>query len=310
MLIEFHRTMLADAVRSAAFHEALKRVIVPGHTTMADLGAGTGILSFLARQLGAAEVHLVEQGDVLALAERIAERNGIDGLEFWHCHSSEIMDPPQVDVVVAEVLGNLAFEEGVIETLADAARFLKPGGVLIPAAIEQWAAPVTSPAPGEALRSWDAVGYGLDFRDARVVGYDNVYVRRILPGHLLGGAEVARRIDKARFGPDLDGHREGTVSWDLAAPAQVHGFALWWRCELVPGVDLSTSPWGPPTHWDQVFVPVAEPLQLERGDALGLHVASETGGGSGIGFAWEVTQARAGAILAHETHDLGSGHLG
>ncbi len=42
MLIEFHRKMLADGVRSAAFEAALRRVIRPGETTVADIGAGTG----------------------------------------------------------------------------------------------------------------------------------------------------------------------------------------------------------------------------------------------------------------------------
>ena len=51
MLIEFHRTMLADAVRNAAFHEALRRVIVPGRTTVADIGCGTGLLAFMASRL-------------------------------------------------------------------------------------------------------------------------------------------------------------------------------------------------------------------------------------------------------------------
>ena len=42
MRIEYHRTLVADRVRNAAFHAALKAVITPGETVVADVGAGTG----------------------------------------------------------------------------------------------------------------------------------------------------------------------------------------------------------------------------------------------------------------------------
>src|SRR5690606_29820292 len=58
MSIEFHRRMLADRVRYDAFREAFARTIVPGRTTVADIGAGTGILAFLARELNATDIWL------------------------------------------------------------------------------------------------------------------------------------------------------------------------------------------------------------------------------------------------------------
>ncbi len=57
--IELHRKLLGDRVRNEAFQAALKKVIKPGKTTVADLGAGTGFLSFLARQLGAQHCTLI-----------------------------------------------------------------------------------------------------------------------------------------------------------------------------------------------------------------------------------------------------------
>src|SRR6185503_7889877 len=77
MLIEFHRTILADRLRNEAFHEALRRVIVPGQTTVADVGSGTGLLGFMAARLGAKRVYLYEHGDVLALSKTLARRNHI-----------------------------------------------------------------------------------------------------------------------------------------------------------------------------------------------------------------------------------------
>ena len=125
MSIEFHRRMLADRVRHEAFRAALKRAIKPGSSTVADIGAGTGVLAFFARELGAREVWLYDPGAALGLAEVVAARNGIDGLHLVPERSLDVVEPPRVDVVVAEVLGNFAYEEDVLETLRDAQRFLE-----------------------------------------------------------------------------------------------------------------------------------------------------------------------------------------
>ena len=97
--IELHRKLLGDEVRNIAFQQALKQVIKPGLTTIADLGAGTGFLSFLARQLGAAHCTLVEYTDTLGLAQELARSNRIDQLSFIRGHSGELKKPPKVDVL-------------------------------------------------------------------------------------------------------------------------------------------------------------------------------------------------------------------
>jgi protein arginine N-methyltransferase 1 len=308
VLIDFHRKMLADRVRHDAYREALARVLVPGRSTVADLGAGTGVLSFFARELGARECWLYEPGAALQLAETIAARNGIDGLHFVAEWSHLVEDPPRVDVVVAEVFGNFALEEGVLETLADAQRYLAPGGRLIPGGLEQWVAPVASERFERELRSWREVGHGLDLADAEAMSRNNMYVQAIEPGDLLPVAP--RRWDALDFSKPQDPQRRGSARWQLASSGTVAGFALWWDALLVPGVTLSTSPHAPRTHWDQVYLPLAAPLALAAGDALAIEIASETGGGeAGIAVAWRVVQERAGRVVAEQQLDIGSGYL-
>src|ERR671911_2317153 len=115
MSIEFHRRMLADRVRHEAFRAALKHAIRPGTSTVADIGAGTGVLAFFARELGAREVWLYDPGPALALAETVAAHNGIEGLHFVAERSLDVAHPPLVDIVISEVLGNFAYEEDVLE---------------------------------------------------------------------------------------------------------------------------------------------------------------------------------------------------
>ncbi len=309
MSIEFHRRMLADRVRHDAFREALKRAIVPGESSVADIGAGTGVLAFFARELGAREVWLYDPGAALALAEAVAARNGIDGLNFVPERSLDVADPPPANVVVAEVLGNFAYEEGVLETLRDARRFLAPGGTLIPRSIVQWAAPVTADRFEQDFRTWRGVGHGLDFADAEHVTRNNMYVFAIEPRDLLDAAPA--RWDTLELTADIDSRRSGRAAWTLAADATVFGFALWWECTLAPGVVLSTSPFAPRTHWDQIYLPLLEPVAALRGDEIAIELASETGGDdTGIDVRWTVEHLRGTAALARQSLDIRDGFIG
>lgn len=308
MSIEFHRRMLADRVRHEAFRAALKHAIRPGESTVADIGAGTGVLAFFARELGAREVWLYDPGSALELAEVVAARNGIDGLNFVSARSLDVEDPPRVDVVVAEVLGNFAYEEDVLETLRDAQRFLLPGGTLIPAALEQWVAPVTTDRFERDLRSWRDVGFGLDWSDAERITRNNMYVYAIEPKDLLAGSAVA--WDSLAFDGPIESRRSGHVAWQPTAAATVHGFALWWHCTLAPGITLSTSPHAPRTHWDQIYLPVLESLTVEAGDELTLRLECETGGEeAGIEVRWTIEQRRSGERVGEQTLSIGTGYL-
>ena len=51
----------------------MKRSIKPGRSSILDIGAGTGFLSFLAMRLGAREATLIEYSDALDLAEELAD---------------------------------------------------------------------------------------------------------------------------------------------------------------------------------------------------------------------------------------------
>jgi protein arginine N-methyltransferase 1 len=310
MSIEFHRRMLADSLRHDAFRAALARVLHPARSTVADIGAGTGVLAFFARELGAREVWLYDPGVALALAQVVAKRNSIEHLHFVPARSLDVLEPPPVDVVVAEVLGNFAYEEGVLETLRDARRFLVPGGTLIPHSIVQWVAPVTADRFEREFRSWRNIGHGLDWSDAERVTRNNMYVFAIEPKDLLLDAPPAS-WDALEFSGEIDSRRAGRVAWTLRSNATIFAFALWWECTLVPGVVLSTSPFGERTHWDQIYLPLLEPLTGRAGDEVSLAISSETGGDeSGIDVRWTAEHRRGGTVVSQQSLDIAQGFLG
>ena len=96
-------------------------------------------------------------------------------------------------MIISETLGNYPFEENIIGTLNDAReRFLKPGGSIIPAAVEQFARPVLGERLYSELAAWDEVGYGLDFSRLPSWSFNNIYVRWLTPADLLDGGAAAK----------------------------------------------------------------------------------------------------------------------
>jgi protein arginine N-methyltransferase 1 len=88
------------------------------------------------------------------------------------------------------------------------------------------------------------------------------------------------------------------------------GLALWWSAELAPGVTLSTSPTAPPTHWEQLYLPVLAPIAARRGQTLSCQLRSTTSYGRGTNVTWGLTLSDAsGRALVRQALDLERGYL-
>ena len=311
MRIEYHRTLLADRVRNEAFHEALKRVIVPGQTKVVDIGCGTGFLGFMAAKLGAKRVVLIETAEIATLAKKLAKANGLRNIEVVPAHSTELEPPERFDVAVSETLGNYAFEENIIETLGDARdRYLEPGGVLIPGKVTQMVCPVVSAKLHADLTTWDKVGFGLTFDAAKDMGLNNIYVRWLVAADLLDAGEAAQVWDKVDLAKATKTTRIGNATWDFKAPATISGLAIWWTAELVDGLSLGTGPFDPRTHWEQLYLPAAEPFEVRRGETLAARLRSTTSYGQGTNVTWTLAVADSkGRERVKQAMDLSKGFL-
>lgn len=311
MRIEYHRTLIADTVRNEAFYAALKAVIRSGESVVADIGAGTGLLGLMAARLGAKEVFLYEAAEVAGVAAAVLKRNRVRNCHLMPCHSTEMDDPPRVDVVVSETLGNYALEENIVTTLADARkRHLKPGGVVIPSRIRQFVAPVTSDRIARELGVWDEVGHGIDLSPARTMSLNNIYVRTLMPAELLGGVGGSRLWDDVDLTRDGRSSRKGEGRWTIARAQSIHGFALWWQADLAPGITLSTAPDAPRTHWEQLYCPLLEPLHAAAGDEIAIQLRSRSTEAAGTHIAWTAVHTDAkGRQRARQVLDLDKGWL-
>ncbi|HRK19833.1 MAG TPA: 50S ribosomal protein L11 methyltransferase, partial [Hyphomicrobiaceae bacterium] len=293
------------------FHKALASVVVPGKTVFADIGCGTGFLGFMAAKLGAKKVFLLETAEIAALARKLARENGLRNVEIVPAHSTEVEPPERAHVVVSETLGNYAFEENIIETLGDARdRYLEPGGVMIPGKVEQMISPVVSAKLHRDLSIWSEVGYGLTFDAARAMGLNNIYVRWLAAEDLLDGGRSAITWDKVDFARPTKTTRSGGGTWTVSEPQTITGLALWWRAELVPGISLGTGPFDPRTHWEQLYLPVLDPMPVAAGETIDARVRSTTSYDKGTNVRWTISiRDRKGKERATQSMDLNRGFL-
>lgn len=311
MRIEYHRTLIADRVRNEAFFAALKAAIRPGKSVVADIGTGTGLLGLMAAKLGAKTVYMFETAEVARVAAQTVKANKAKNCHVIPCHSTEFRDTLKADVIVSETLGNYAFEENILDTLKDArARFLKPGGVLIPNKIEQFVAPVIAPRIEAELTAWREVGPGLDLGFAESMSRNNVYVRAFASNELLDRGRSAQLWDTCDLTKDGKAARKGRGTWTVSESQTVFGFAVWWRASLTSGISISTAPEAPKTHWEQLYFPLLTPVKLKPGDSMSVELSSRSSERAGTHLAWSAEhRGRNGKTLSRQSLDLDKGYL-
>jgi SAM-dependent methyltransferase len=267
------RTNLADLPRLAAYRAALGQVVRPGDTVL-DLGSGTGVLAVLAAQAGAGHVYAVDASDMLAVARAVVAANGVqDRVTLLNAHSRRVELPERVDVVVADQMGPVGLEAGLLECFADARRrLLKPGGTLVPFRLHLVAAPLSSTALWEDVAFWDRPADGIDVRAVQAFARNVRYYAEAEPDALLGPGTTVATLD-----PGDPGAAPITTAVELpvARAGPLHGIAVWFAADLAEDITISNGPDVPDRlQRSHVVLPLIEPVPVEAGDVvhLDLHI--------------------------------------
>jgi 2-polyprenyl-3-methyl-5-hydroxy-6-metoxy-1,4-benzoquinol methylase len=284
-----HNDMIYDEHRVEAYRRAIERSVKVGDI-VADVGTGTGILAFLCLRAGAARVHAIDRSPVINWARRLAEANGLgDRIIFHQCDSRDAKIDEKADVIVSELIGHIAFEEGMVESISDAmARFLKPGGLLIPRSVTLYAAPVYE---REVYRScidgWKPA-YGIDYSVMREQALQTSYVTDIDERDLFAKHQAVFSVDFTRD-VHLEVHAERT--FDIYREGHINGMAFWFDSALSDVVHLSSGPWSK-THWKQCFTPLDYPRKVEAGGRLDVAFTMMLCNRPGDKFAFRVELSR------------------
>ena len=269
----------------AHYERALREVVRPGDVVV-DLASGTGILGMLACRAGATRVYAVEAGPIADLARAIAQENGFaDRIRVIRDHSREVSLPERADVVVSDQIGRFGFEAGVLSLFADArARFLKPGGQLVPSRIDLVIAPVEYKRGSSRVAFWSRQPAGFDFTPAHRVSCNTGYPARFAPSDLLA---APRRGITVHPGDPTSYPLRIDATFEVTRPATLDGIAGWFDARLSPGVAMSNSPIDPERiRRRQAYLPIASPVAVAAGDRIdvGLRILPDE-----VVVAWTVT---------------------
>jgi len=294
--------MKGDEVRMAAYSRSIaaaargKRVL--------DIGTGRdALLAIMAARAGAAKVVAVEVQESMAEAAREAvAREGLsDTIEVLSGYSTQLR-LPRVDLVIHELVGNIATEEGLALVLADLQA--RPdvvdssaAGWVLPARVLTWVAPVSLHVPvadededggedggdgsdgGEGGEGGACDGHGggddtlgapggRERESPREVRWPGVLPAAVL----LGDRRVLE--DVSSDSPVALEHARSFV-WQVAAPGTLTGFACAPHLELdsVESIDA----WKERTHWRNVIVLLPEAALVDPGDEIHLQVTLSVG---------------------------------
>jgi type I protein arginine methyltransferase len=290
--------MILDRVRMETFVEALRFAVHPGDVVL-DIGAGTGIFSLIACQLGASKVYAIESNALIELGPETAAANGFaDKIVFIHDLSTNVTLPEKADVLIADLRGQLPFFNGNISSMADARkRLLKPGGIIIPSRDLVYATLVSSP---ETYRRhiqtpWLENAYNLDMSPALSLLLHTGVPSREESIEFLLPPQVWATVD---YHEREDSNASGTLEWDVTAPGKSEFVCLWFESEFPGGGRFSTAPHSKSADvYGYAILPLERPIELEAGDHVKLTINANHVNGS-YHFMWSTRVVANGKVKA------------
>jgi type I protein arginine methyltransferase len=298
--LDFHAFCLTDTgTRLDQYARAIAHAVRPGDVVV-DIGAGSGILSFLACAAGAQRVYAIEAGDAIAYGRLLAATSGFaDRICFLHSSSLRASLSDRVDLVVGDIHDTFGLQSTGLGALVDARdRFLKPGGIIMPMRIRLLAAPVEAPdLYQKAVDVWQRHVQHVDLSPLRMLAVNERHPGRFRPSQLLAPPTQIAEITLATV---ADLHVGGTATITASRAGTMHGVCGCFVTTLADGIEIGNVPGASATtNFAQAFFPVATPQRIDEGDSISIHIDTFDGAQT----RWQITiTPRSGAETTRFDH--------
>jgi protein arginine N-methyltransferase 1 len=268
-----HDIMLADRVRTQAYHRAISRYVKEGDIVV-DLGTGNGILSFFASAMASRKVYAIDHSSIIEKARAVARDNGLTNIEFVRTNSRDFTVPEgKADVIIHEQIGDILLNENMVANLLDLRdRVLKPGGRILPAKFELFIEPVQMKEDQRVPFIWEQRIEGIDFSALRKFRqriprhYFHTAIRPSDVDHLLGEPAPLISFDVQTM--DAGGlPRQAAYKRTVTTSGRLDGFVLYFSVIFDDEIRFDTAPTSPPTHWGTTLLR-AEAQDVREGDVI------------------------------------------
>ncbi|MFN8451846.1 MAG: 50S ribosomal protein L11 methyltransferase [Anaerolineae bacterium] len=264
--------MIRDSVRMNAFIAALQQVVQPDSVVI-DLGAGTGVFSLIACELGARHVYAIEPNPLIAIGAQTAAANGYaDRITFIQEISTRVTLPEKGDVLIADIRGKLPLFQRIIATFADAReRLLKPGAAIIPQRDLLYASLAGAPEfyRDHILQPWQDNTFNIDMRAAMPLQINTAIPHRFKPEAMLVEPQHWATLDyTSQTNPNVG----SVMQMNAVRAGTAHFVSLWFDAVLADGVGYSSAPGveSAPQVYGALLLPLAQPVAVEPGDSISL----------------------------------------
>ena len=267
-----YELMTNDVVRNAAYHQALDENCA-GKVVL-DVGTGADLVwARAAAKAGAEHVFAIEGMEAsfhkasaklrnLGLEKQITLIHG-QGEAVPALKRGGTGDPEMVDVIVSEIIGEIASSEGSIPVLKQARdRFLKPNGLMIPIAARTHIAAASLP---HELHNEPQFGFrGQSYAD-RIFQHTKrqfdirISIENFPASNLLSTPALFEEID---YAGDLEIDSTLTQTLGIQQSGRIDGFVLWPEIICCEGVRIDGLQ--QQTNWFPAFFPVFLPRSLCR----------------------------------------------
>lgn len=278
---DFHELMLQDHIRMVAYEAAIKEVVKPGMTVV-DLGTGTGILALWALEAGAKKVYGIDvnKDRIPQALDRIRKAGYADRFVPFNALSYNVELPERVDVVISEILGNLADNENMTPILADARkRFLEEDGIMLPARVQTYLIPISSEKAHSQVKDKVCRGINRQYKlndlleKLDVKNQFNLYYDCVIPNSAY--LSEPQRVRAFNFDGNDESEYQVRVAFKVTKDAVFTGFKGSFSAELSDKVILDISNdeiEGRTTSdcWKHCYLPIENPIKVKRGDKIEL----------------------------------------